>query len=56
MRRKMTYLHTKSKQKSILNYLKEIDKNLSNSSSKYDNFIFLDDLNIESTESAIRDF
>ena len=52
----MTCLHTKSKEKFILNYLKEIDKSLSNSSSKYDNFIFLDDLNIESNKSAIMNF
>ena len=40
----------------ILNYLKKIDKSLSNSSSKYDNFMFLDDLTIEPTELTIRDF
>ena len=36
--------------------LKEIDKSWNNSSSKYDNFIFLDDVNTEPTESATRDF
>ena len=40
----------------ISNHLKEISKNLDNYSSKYDNFILLDDLNSETTESAVRDF
>ena len=40
----------------ILNYLKEIGKNVDNYSSKYDNFILLGDLNSELTESAVRDF
>ena len=31
-------------------------KNLDNYSSKYDNFIILDDLNSEPTESAVRNF
>ena len=58
MREKMTCLHTKSKQKCSfkLNYLKEIDKGLGNSSSKYDKFIFLDNLNIERTESEKLNF
>ena len=40
----------------ILNYLKEIGKNLDNYSSKYDNFILLGDLNSEPTEPVVRDF
>ena len=40
----------------ISNHLKEIDKNLDNYSSKYDNVILLGDLNSEPTESAVRDF
>ena len=40
----------------ILNHRKEIDKNLDNYSSKYDNFILLGDLNSEPTESTVRDF
>ena len=40
----------------ILNHPKEISKILDNYSSKYDNFILLDDLNSEPTESAVRDF
>ena len=40
----------------ISNYLKEIDKNVFPSSTKYDNFIFLADDNTEPTKSAIRDF
>ena len=35
---------------------KNIEKSLSNSSSKYDNFIFLGDLNIKPTKSTVRDF
>ena len=53
----MTCLHKKPKRK--LNFtvdLKEINKSSSNSSSKYDNFIFLDDLNIEPEKLAIKDF
>ena len=49
----MTCLDTKSKQKFNFKLLKEINKSLSNSSSKYDNFIFVDDFNAEPTESAI---
>ena len=40
----------------ISNHLKEIGKNVDNYSSKFDNFIFLGDLNSEPTESAVRDF
>ena len=40
----------------ISNHLKEIDKNLDNYYSKYDNFILLGDLNSEPTESAVKDF
>ena len=40
----------------ISNHLKEIDKNVDNYSSKYDNFILLGDLNSEPTESAVKDF
>ena len=40
----------------ISNHLKEIGKNLDNYSSKYDNFIFLGDLNPEPAESPVRDF
>ena len=40
----------------ISNHLKEIGKNLDNYSSKYDNFILLEYLNSEPTESAVRDF
>ena len=40
----------------ISNHLKEIEKNLDNYSSTFDNFIFLGDLNPEPTESAVRDF
>ena len=39
----------------ISNLLKEIGKNLDNNSSKYGNFILLSDLNLESTDSAVRD-
>ena len=49
-------LHIQSKQKLISNHLKEKGKNLDNYSSKYDNFIFLVDLNSEPTESAVRGF
>ena len=38
----------------ISNHLKEISKNLDNYSSKYD-FILLSDLNLEQTESTVRD-
>ena len=37
----------------ISNHLKEIEKNLDNYSSKYDNFILLGDRNSEPTESAV---
>ena len=40
----------------ISNHLKEIGKNLDNYSSKYDNFVFLGDLNSEPTESVVKDF
>ena len=40
----------------ISNHLKKIGKNLDNYSSKYDNFILLNDLNSEPTESAVRNF
>ena len=40
----------------ISNHLKEIGKNWDNYSSKYDNFIFLGDLNSEPTQSVVRDF
>ena len=40
----------------VSKYLKEIGKNLDNYSTKYDNFILLDDLNSKPTESAVRDF
>ena len=40
----------------ISNHLKETGKHLDNYSCKYDNFIFLDDLISESTESAVKDF
>ena len=53
----MSCLHTISKQKFNFKLsLKKIGKNLSNSSSKYDKFIFLGNLNIEPTELGIRDF
>ena len=56
----MNCLHTKSKQK--LNFklsyslLKEIGKSLCSSSSKYNNFVFLGDHNIEPTKGDVRDF
>ena len=40
----------------ISNHLKEIGKNLDNYSSTYDNFSLLGDLNLELTESAVKDF
>ena len=49
-------MHIQSKENLISNHLKEIGKNLDNYSSKYDNFIFLGDLNSEPTESPVKDF
>ena len=40
----------------ISNHLREIDKNLDNYSTKYDNFVLLGDLNSEPAESVVRDF
>ena len=40
----------------ISNHLKRIHKDLDNYSSKYDNFILFGDLNLETTESAVRYF
>ena len=39
----------------ISNHLKHIRKNLDSYSSKYDNFILLGNLNLEPTESPVRD-
>ena len=49
-------LHIKPNKNLISDHLREIGKNLDNYSSKYDNFIFLDDLDTETTESAVRGF
>ena len=49
-------LHKQCKQKLNFKPSQIIGKNLDNSSSKYDNFIPLGDLNSEPTESAVRDF
>ena len=49
-------LHYNPNKNLILNYLKEISKNLDIYSSIYDNFILLGDPNSEPTESAVRNF
>ena len=51
----LVYLYIPNKNL-ISNHLKKIGKDLDNYCSKYDNFILLGDLNLEPTESAIRDF
>ena len=38
------------------NHLKAIGKNFDSKSSKYDNFIALDDFNVKPTETAMSDF
>ena len=57
IRKKWLLVGTYNSNKNLIsNHLKEIDKNLDNYSSKYDNFILLGDINSEPTESAVKDF
>ena len=57
IRKKWLLVGTYNSNKNLIsNHLKEIGNNLDNYSSKYGNFILLGDINLEPTESAVKDF